>query len=356
MIKKLSFGLIAFSLISLLISCASAPKGTVINAMVDGSANLQAYLDRFEMNNKNAVIQKVDIKNTGEFKFESEEKLSEGIYRVRIGSQRFYVFIDGTESSIDIKGNLTEMSKGNFEVTGSPATQEYNQVFNKYVNRELGLNELKESIADMKSPLAAFHLAAQAFRNDYNYIDVYKDIHTKLAATSPDSDYTKTAASLVSSLEATKQQMAMRDRIKVGELAPDIKLSSPDGKEYALSQLKGKVVLLDFWASWCRPCRMENPNVVKVYNKYNKKGFEVFSVSLDRSNGKNAWINAIEKDGLTWPYHVSDLKYWNSAPAKMYGVSGIPKTFLIDKDGKIAEINPRGPKLEPAVIRLLQST
>ena len=353
MIKNIFFSLFTLGSMLLLISCASAPKGTVINAMVDGSGNLQAFLDRFEMNNKNAVIQKVDIKNTGEFTFESEEKLQEGIYRIRIGSQRFYLFLDGTESKVDIKGNLTEMSKGNFEVSGSPATEEYNQVFNKYVNRQLGLNELKESIAGLDNPLAAFHLAAQAFRNDYNYLDVYTGVHQKLTAAIPESDYTKVAGNLVKSLEATKQQMAMKERIKVGELAPDIKLPSPDGKEYALSDLKGKVVLLDFWASWCRPCRMENPNVVKVYNQYNRKGFEVFSVSLDRPNGKNAWIAAIEKDGLVWPYHVSDLKYWNSAPAKMYGVSGIPKTFLIDKEGKIAEINPRGPKLEPAVKRLL---
>lgn len=136
-----------------------------------------------------------------------------------------------------------------------------------------------------------------------------------------------------------------------GEKAPDIKLADRDGKEIALSSLKGKVVLLDFWASWCGPCRMENPNVVKAYEKYKEKGFTIFSVSLDEN--KERWLQAIEKDKLTWPSHVSDLKGWRSAGAAVYKVNSIPATFLLDRDGKIIGKNLRGAALEDKLKSLL---
>jgi len=138
----------------------------------------------------------------------------------------------------------------------------------------------------------------------------------------------------------------------VGALAPDLAFENPEGKILKLSDLKGKVVLLDFWAAWCRPCRMENPNVVNMYKKYNSKGFEVFSVSLDRD--KNSWVKAIQDDELIWPYHVSDLKQWQSQAAKIYGVSSIPSTFLIDKEGKIIAKNLRGAALENALKELFE--
>ena len=136
----------------------------------------------------------------------------------------------------------------------------------------------------------------------------------------------------------------------IGAMAPDIALENPDGKIMRLSDLRGKVVLLDFWAAWCRPCRVENPNVVRAYKKYHDKGFEVFSVSLDRD--KATWVKAIKDDELIWPYHVSDLKFWQSEAAKIYGVSGIPATFLIGKDGRIIAKNLRGAALENALKEL----
>ncbi|MCB0663759.1 MAG: TlpA family protein disulfide reductase, partial [Saprospiraceae bacterium] len=175
-----------------------------------------------------------------------------------------------------------------------------------------------------------------------SYIETFRELQSKIAAKSNDPALLEDVNKYVTNLESSKMMAQRTGPIQVGMEAPDIKLPSPDGKYYALSDLKGKVVLLDFWASWCGPCRRENPNVVKVYDKYNSQGFEVFSVSLDRQNGKDKWISAIKADNLKWPYHVSDLQFWQSAPAQLYGVNSIPRTFLIDREGKIAAVNLRG--------------
>jgi peroxiredoxin len=131
--------------------------------------------------------------------------------------------------------------------------------------------------------------------------------------------------------------------IQVGQVAPDISLPDASGKTMPLSSFRGKYVLLDFWASWCGPCRQENPNVVNMHSLYKDKGFTVYSVSLD--NNKSNWETAIAKDNLQWN-HVSDLKMWNSVVVTLYQIDGIPLTFLLDPDGKIIAKNLRGPELE----------
>lgn len=133
-------------------------------------------------------------------------------------------------------------------------------------------------------------------------------------------------------------------RLSPGGSAPEISLPDPDGNTKHLSDLKGKVVLIDFWASWCKPCRAENPNVVRLYNKYKSKGFDIFSVSLDKN--VNKWKSAIIKDNLTWDNHVSDLLGWNTSVTSLYNFSGIPHTVLIDREGNIIASKLRGPALE----------
>jgi thiol-disulfide isomerase/thioredoxin len=136
--------------------------------------------------------------------------------------------------------------------------------------------------------------------------------------------------------------------------APEINLATPDGKTLSLKSVRGKYVLVDFWASWCGPCRQENPNVVKAYNQFKDKGkgFTVFSVSLD--DDKDRWTKAIAADGLLWPNHVSDLKKWNNAAAAAYGVQSIPQSFLLDPNGKIIAKNLRGPALEAKLAEVLK--
>lgn len=148
--------------------------------------------------------------------------------------------------------------------------------------------------------------------------------------------------------------------LNVGNIAPELKFKNPQGKEIALSSLKGKIVLIDFWASWCGPCRQENPNVVRVYSKYkdtnfgkHAKGFTVYSVSLD--NNINSWVNAIARDGLIWENHVSDLGHWNSQGAAIYRINSIPSGFLIDENGIIVakEGAIRGAGLERELEKLI---
>jgi peroxiredoxin len=145
--------------------------------------------------------------------------------------------------------------------------------------------------------------------------------------------------------QGLKERMVAAQSTKLGEMAPVFTQNDTAGKPVSLKDFRGKYVLLDFWASWCGPCRAENPNYVKNYKIYHDKGFEMLGVSLDKEGDKQKWIDAIHKDGLSWT-HVSDLKYWGNGVARLYGITAIPRNFLIDPQGKIIAIDLRGADLE----------
>ena len=186
-------------------------------------------------------------------------------------------------------------------------------------------------------------LAALSNVNSEKEFDLFKQIINKLNKSFPESPTSKMLVGHIAKLEAQKK---VDEKIGPGKIAPEIIVTGIDGKELKLSDLKGKVVLIDMWASWCGPCRRENPNVVKAYNKYNKDGFEVFSVSFDKPGMKARWLAAIQQDGLVWPYHGSELNGFNNQAARDYSVRGIPFTCLIDAEGKIIKTGLRGVALE----------
>ena len=182
-------------------------------------------------------------------------------------------------------------------------------------------------------------------------LNAYNNLSDDLKAT-PKGQSLKSTINLIA--EESKKEAALA----IGKMAPNFEAPSPDGDMISLEDVKGKVTIIDFWAAWCGPCRRENPNVVKIYEKYHDQGLEIIGVSLDgqsrQPNARQDWLNAIDKDGLTWN-HVSNLKYFNDPVAKLYNIKAIPATFILDKDGKIVDRNLRGQRLEDRIKELIDA-
>ena len=352
---------LAFAMAVLFFQCEETVKGTAIKGDIAGASNLQVFFDQVGIGQRaNNILSKADVGADGKFQINLEEGVEPGLYRLRIGAKKINLVFDGTENIVEVKGDLTKVQNFQVDINGSSTTQSYYDVMSKVASGEANVKDVAGQLSGM-SPLAATLVAYQTLGANPEYFNLQKEIQTKLSSQYPNLELSEDYKKFVTISEQQYKQRMASERIKVGQPAPDIKLPSPAGKEYALSDLKGQVVLLDFWASWCGPCRRENPNVVKVYEKYKNQGFTVYSVSLDGldsrtkarlqtqdqisqrlEQSKDRWVQAIAQDGLPWEYHVSDLQKWDAAPAATYGVRAIPKTFLIDRDGKIAAVGLRG--------------
>ncbi|MDA3910519.1 MAG: TlpA disulfide reductase family protein [Bacteroidales bacterium] len=175
--------------------------------------------------------------------------------------------------------------------------------------------------------------------------DLFDYVLAQLQEHHPESAFTQSLKSDLNKMrmQAEQEQSTQQGGIGIDDIAPNITMENPEGEVKSLHDLRGQYVLLDFWAAWCRPCRMENPNILADYNKYKSENFTIFQVSLDKTH--EDWVKGIQDDNLSQWTHVSDLKYWNSEAAQMYGVQSIPASFLLDPDGKIIAKNLRGPAL-----------
>jgi peroxiredoxin len=283
----------------------------------------------------------------------------------------------GVPIVLDNKAKLKgDFSLGEFvdsEIKGEKHNDQMNKLYKLYMNHNKAMVEFNKSIAGLdpntvsdslrtvvggryealqkqmaadvrsfinsnETTLATYFAATYLLQEPP--VAMLEEASEKMTAALPQSKYTKELS----------DKVAMIKPLEVGSKAPDINLVGPDGKSVKLSSLRGKVVMIDFWASWCRPCRMENPAVVGIYNKYKAKGFEIYGVSLDTDKAK--WQAAIEQDKLTW-YHVSDLQGWSSSAAQLYKVNSIPFTVLLDKDGRILEKGLRSHQLETKLAEIL---
>lgn len=212
------------------------------------------------------------------------------------------------------------------------------------------LTQYIEQYADTTTSLPNALFAVQSL-NPQSEMDFLKQFTNNLPKRFPDAKLAKDFSKKINAMMGAMNQPAQEGGPAIGTSAPEITLPTPDGKEVSLSSLKGKYVLVDFWASWCGPCRRENPNVVAAFNKFKGKNFTILGVSLD--SDKDKWVQAIAKDGLTWQ-HISDLQGWESIAARNYGVNSIPANFLVDPDGKVIARDLRGEDLEAQLAAVLK--
>lgn len=329
MMKKSLFVLI-IALIA--VSCTQKQEESVLlSGRVEGVESGIVYLQKFR-NKTFDVIDSSEIVN-GEFSFSKDVELPE-IYGLSLDSTKgsFLLFLDENKAYVVLD------SANYYRNT----TVEGSELHNLYVDYKSQRNvEIDSFIRQHPSSL----VSAYALYRDYSYRLTPEQIRSNIDLLDPslrNTPYVETLEELIPTLE----------EVAVGNEAPNFTATDTEGNSVELADHigKSKYVFLDFWASWCGPCRRENPNIVRAYEEYKDKGFDIFAVSLDHS--KVGWLAAIEKDKLTWT-NVTDLKHWDSEPAKLYGVRAIPSNFLIDENGVIVAKNLKGEDLHNTLNDLL---
>ncbi len=347
-----------------------------LTGSIQNAANLQVILEQAYFSNAVDARGKGEGDANGKFSIALPEPVAPGIYRVRIGAKKMNLLFDGTEKQVSISGDLNNLEKYDFEIKGSPTAAAFAATVKQMIAEKMPAEGVKAMLDKQQNPLAAAALSLSLLNEAPKYLPVLQAQNEALAKYLPGSRYATDYAAVLTQVQQnilksqTPGGSAAAAGLTVGAAAPNITLPDPTGKMRSLSDLKGQVVLIDFWASWCGPCRQANPHVVEVYKKYKSKGFTVFSVSLDgvderraqganpeqlaaaREDGRKKWVDAIKKDNLSWEGHVSDLGHWGSQAAQLYNVTSIPRTYLLDRAGNIVAVNPRN-DLEEKVKKVL---
>jgi len=370
--------------IALLFSCKPSTTNYGDNYEVIVKADgvydgLRVYLMKTE-NGRNRIATDTAVVFNGAFVFKGEIK----------GTEMRALTIDGVrgQTSVFVEPGIIHVELYKDSIHKSKVEGTYNNaVFNDYKNqyqekieaidavRSQFLNSNKDSKGLKALQKKGDSLRAQLKNFGYEFIKTNNDSDFSLfvleGLTSQKGFDVELASSAFKNIEAsikTKNESNQlisdrirqkiesnpnRPKIKIGMQAPDFTAPDPQGKQITLSEIKGKVTIVDFWASWCKPCRIENPNLVKLYDKYHSKGLEIISVSLERGNQKAFWIEAIKKDQLNW-YNVSNLKFWQDPIAQAYSVNSIPATFILDENGTVVAERLRGAELEATIKNLLE--
>ena len=367
--KKLMLGLIP---ILILASCSKSNKFDLEVTLTGQPTGNMVYLQKLD-GREFVNVDSTEIKDNA-FKFTGTLETPE-LYFIRVGqSEPIMLFLEN--SKIEVNASLDSMDKA--KIVGSETNDLYAKFNTDLRPIQAKMENLYQKADSLKMANALTPAVEEELDKEYNAIDAEQtEFIKKFIAENPKSvasafiasrflapslelpELEKIAAIFDASIAKSQYVVKLQEKVAtmrktaIGQPYVDFALADTSGKQISLASLvDGKtVVMIDFWASWCGPCRHENPNVVAIYKDLKDKGFQIIGVSLDKS--KEAWVKGIKEDGITYP-QVSDLLYWDSAVAKLYAVSGIPHTVLIGKDGKIAAKNLRGDELRAKVEELLK--
>ena len=363
----------------------------ISGTIVDPVSGAYIILDELK-SNELKPIDSIMVSTDGKFNFKREIK-QPSFYLLKSNNNNFLTLLVKPGEKISMKVNSDSLNYP-ISLEGSKGTElmvEYNKTLRITVKKLTGLNKIYMQNADkpeLPKVIESLDSLAQIYLSEINaytkkYIDdnltslvslvaLYQQVAPSAYVLNPTKDlkyFVKVDSSMFKLYPDYEPVITLHEQVKElsakmnggtaaapesgsGTVAPEISLPTPAGDTIKLSSTRGSVVLLDFWASWCAPCRKENPNLVNVYNIYHKKGFQIYQVSLDKT--KEAWVKGIQDDHLEKWIHVSDVKYWNSIVVPLYKVESIPRNFLLDKEGHIIASNLRGEQLQIKLAEILK--